>query len=58
MHPVETSENNKPAQTCKDEKFLEVMKKEFHQDEAKDWIAPLAFTTLRQPLTSNHEQAL
>ncbi len=41
-----------------DETFLKIMQAEFHQDEQKNWVAPLPFRSPRPSLPNNREQAL
>ncbi|KAI2661156.1 hypothetical protein H4Q32_030204 [Labeo rohita] len=53
-----TKNDNKPAMSFEDETFLEIMQAEFHQDEQKNWVAPLPFRSPRPLLPNNREQAL
>lgn len=53
-----TENGNKCAMSFEDETFLEIMGKEVHQDENKNWIAPLPFKSPRLPLPNNRDQAL
>ncbi len=53
-----TKNDNKPAMSFEDEIFLKIMQAEFHQDEQKNWVAPLPFRSPRPSLPNNREQAL
>ncbi len=53
-----TKNYNKPAMSFEDETFLKIMQAEFHQDEQKNWVAPLPFRSPRPSLPNNREQAL
>lgn len=53
-----TKNDNKPAMSFEEETFLKIMQAEFHQDEQKNWIAPLSFRSPRPLLPNNREQAL
>ncbi len=53
-----TKNDNKPAMSFEDETFLKIMQAEFHQDEQKNWVAPLPFRSPRPSLPNNREQAL
>ncbi|XP_054872108.1 uncharacterized protein LOC129350233 [Amphiprion ocellaris] len=53
-----TENDNKCALSFEDETFLKIMEKEVHQDENKNWIAPLPFKSPRLPLPNNRDQAL
>lgn len=55
---VRTENDDKPALSFEDEKFLEVMEKEFHRDEKNSWTAPLPFRFPRPRLPNNRAQAL
>ncbi|RXN13114.1 hypothetical protein ROHU_009852 [Labeo rohita] len=53
-----TKNDNKPAMSFEDETFLKIMQAEFHQDEQKNWVAPLPLRSPRPLLPNNREQAL
>lgn len=55
---VRTEDDNKPALSFEDEKFLEIMQAEFQRDEQNSWIAPLPFKSPRPRLPNNRAQAL
>lgn len=50
--------DNEPALSFEDESFLNIMQKEFCQNEQNSWVAPLPFRSPRPRLPNNRAQAL
>lgn len=52
-----TKADEKPAFSIEEQAFLQIMEKEFYQDDTNGWVAPLPFRSPRPRLPNNKEQA-
>ncbi|XP_026003932.1 uncharacterized protein LOC113009687 [Astatotilapia calliptera] len=58
-HIFQQSEKDEElAPSFEDQAFLEIMERDFYQDDANSWTAPLPFRTPRTHLPNNRNQAL
>ncbi|XP_039866234.1 uncharacterized protein LOC120720577 [Simochromis diagramma] len=58
-HIFQQSEKDEElAPSFEDQAFLEIMERDFYQDDANSWTAPLPFRTPRTRLPNNRNQAL
>ncbi|KAI3353805.1 hypothetical protein L3Q82_005027 [Scortum barcoo] len=54
----QTADDDKLALSGEDQIFLDIMNREFHKDEANNWVAPLPFRSTRQRLPNNRGHAV
>lgn len=52
-----SDDDDKPALSVEDERFVTIMDKEVFQGESNSWVAPLPFRSPRPALPNNREQA-